>query len=297
MYKYETTVDIYNDKFGVPDVYKICLMPNTEFEILKCRYTYIKKAGLDSYFLISYYTQEDNLNKAEKIIKDSLNLIIFLTNVPFSSEGIRKCEVNLIPNIRNNRSAKKVKAIALLNEELSQIRKKRGMFENCMKLYATGVQFLYTDSFLEESFMCFFKIVEIIAKDEYRLSNNRNCKRNSKSIILNMLPKVLSCYGVMYPENKLDELAGEISNKIYTKVFDEIYAKIAWTCTHYGIRYDFKMLKEMVKSRNTFAHGENANMDLDKCGKVLDLAKKFVKKKFFDEKHMPELTTEKTPIM
>ena len=75
---------------------------------------------------------------------------------------------------------------------------------------------MYTDSFLEESFMCFFKIVEIIAKDEYRLSNNRNCKRNSKSIILNMLPKVLSCYGVMYPENKLDELAGEISNKIYT---------------------------------------------------------------------------------
>ena len=38
-------------------------------------------------------------------------------------------------------------------------------------------------------------------------------------------------------------------------------------------------------------------MDLDKCGKVLDLAKKFVNKKFFDEKHMPELTTEKTPIM
>ena len=29
----------------------------------------------------------------------------------------------------------------------------------------------------------------------------------------------------------------------------------------------------------------------------VELAKKFVNKKFFDEKHMPELTTEKTPIM
>ena len=297
MYKYETTVDIYNDKFEVPVGYKICLMPNTEFEILKCGYTYINKYEGNSYFLISYYTHEDNLNKAEKIIKDSLNLISFLTNIPFSSEWIRKGEVNSIPDIRYNKSEKKVNTIALLNEELSQIRKKRGMFENCMKLYATGVQFLYADSFLEESFMCFFKIVEIIAKDEYELSNNRNYQRNSKSIILNILPQVLSCYGVIYPENKLDELAGEISNKIYTKVFDEIYAKIAWTCTHYEIRYDPKMLKEIVRSRNTLAHGENANMDLDKCGKVLDLAKEFVNKKFFDEKHIPKLITVKTPII
>ena len=297
MYKYETTVDIYNDKFEVPVGYKICLMPNTEFEILKCRYTYINKYEGNSYFLISYYTHEDNLNKAEKIIKDSLNLISFLTNIPFSSEWIRKGEVNSIPDIRYNKSEKKVNTIALLNEELSQIRKKRGMFENCMKLYATGVQFLYADSFLEESFMCFFKIVEIIARDEYELSNNRNYQRNSKSIILNILPQVLSCYGVIYPENKLDELAGEISNKIYTKVFDEIYAKIAWTCTHYEIRYDPKMLKEIVRSRNTLAHGENANMDLDKCGQVLDLAKEFVNKKFFDEKHIPKLITVKTPII
>ena len=42
---------------------------------------------------------------------------------------------------------------------------------------------------------------------------------------------ILEIYGIKVPENKMDDLSGNLALEMFDTVFSDIYAKIAWFCT------------------------------------------------------------------
>lgn len=289
MYKYSANVEVEN-AIEMLDTYffQIELKENMYFQIGEC-YFLIKKNHDHTFkqsdvLQVSCYLDKKDLEGAEIKVKQAIELFVFMTDIPFTTNCVIKESVdNNIPNVNYQISKKKMLQIQKVNDNYCRIRGKKELLRNVLKLYAAALKQSYLlDDNTEDAFFTFFKIIEIIVQDEFemekiRLDNGVSFRRKS------IEKMILNSYGIRTQENRLDELCGIVGKCLYKNLFDNIYHKILWFAKEKGMKVDIDIVSNMVSLRNEIAHGEPVSMEshIDEYRYILKLVDKIIDAKFF----------------
>lgn len=233
------------------------------------------------YFRIDLVTENDE-NYAENIMRRAIDILVYVTGVPYELDYLREdLDVSIQP-INLNASKKKLGIIADIDAQYNRINQKKELLENTLRLYSLAMKYIVLFGASEDAYFAMFRVIEKIAKDEFSIEcGSINSGRNIVRTTINKITQ--NVYGVKIPSNKLDDLAGKFSSELMDMVFSDIYSKIAWFCGKKSIFYDETILAKAVKLRNKLAHGDNVNVnDGKELDMVIDLSEKFIYEKFFD---------------
>lgn len=265
----------------------ITLKNKSRFILNGCYFTIYKElfeANPNSdYFIIELVTELARKD-AENTMRKAIDFLVYITGVSYELDYLREDSNLTINPIDVCISKEKITRLTSINLQYEKIRKKRELLESVLKLNALATKYALVLEDSEEAYFAWFRVVEKIAKDEYELEHTNIITGYSN--IRTMVEKIIhDIYGIKYPSNKLDDLAGKFSAEIKNIVFSDIYSKIAWYCEKKSIPYDENSLLKAVKQRNKLAHGENINIDIDsdEYTLILRLAHRFIYEKFFSK--------------
>ena len=259
------------------------LRSKCRFKINECYFTTYKAAFNEFYdcdfFRIDLITQNDRKN-AERIMNRAIDLLSYITNAPYELDELEEdSNINITPININSRKIENLKEI---NDQYKSIRRKKELLENTLRMYSLALKYDMLLGDCEESFFILFRIIEKIAKDEFRIEKESIDIRKSdmRTIIKRIIEK---SYGIKMTSEKLDSFAGKLSNKLFNDVFSEVYSIIAWFCRKKNIKYDENVLSKAVSIRNRLAHGEYVHIDSwsEEYNLVRYLANMCIRKKFF----------------
>lgn len=289
MYKYSAKVEVV-DAVDVCTNFKfqVVLKENMSFIINDC-YFVVKKnhdyGYKESDFLnIAYYSQCKNLSEAKEKIKRTIELFVYMTDIPYDVNSlVMESTENDVPVIDMQLSQKKMKKISEINQRYNRIRAKKELLQKVLRMYAiaTKEDYLLNEN-KEDAFFTFFKIIEIIVKDEFSIEKvnidkgANYTRRYVKQILTN-------AYGIVTQENRLDDLCGNVGAALFEMVFENIYHKIMWFLKCHNIAGDKDIISKIVSLRNDIAHGEAVYMDnyMQEYHYVINLANKVITAKFF----------------
>ena len=289
MYKYKSVVRIEEAiELCEPFKFEIVLRENTIFKMADC-YFEVKKnhdfqSGESDHLVVLYFSNHKNINLAKEKIKRAIELFIFMTGIPFAVNSfIVENVTDDIPAIDVNRSKKKMLNLQECNKAYTRVRKKKKLLHNVLKLYAVAIKedFLLAGN-KEDAFFTYFKIIEIIVKDEFSIEKNNIDKGQdcTKGYIIQMLNNI---YGIETQEKRLNELEGIIRQTLFQQTFDNIYHKIMWFLKRKNIFESKDAIASIVSLRNDIAHEENVVIE-DNTAEyriIIELVRKVIETKFF----------------
>lgn len=284
MHHYWTYIEVPNDQNNEIS-FSIQLKNKSRFILNDCYFTIHKELFErypdSDYFCVELVDQCDKKVAKEKM-KRSVDLLVYITGIPYEMDYVREEDDNIILPIDIGYSREKIERISSINVQYGRIRTKRELLENTLRLYALAVKYASILDDAEEAYFSNFRIIEKIAKDEFSIEKNTINKGHED--IRNMVKKIiLEIYGIKVPENKMDDLSGNLTSEMFDTVFSDIYAKIAWFCTKKNIDYEEETLSKAVKIRNALAHGDNVNISFSsrEYKLIADLSHQFIHEKFF----------------
>lgn len=292
MYKYSSVVSIEDTVEACEAVaFQIVFKENKPFKIIDCYFEIKNNHDFEidesDYVTVLYFSKDKNLNVAKEKIRRAIELFIFLTGIPFAvNSSVVETVGDDIPAIDVNHSKKKMHDLEECNRIYGRVRKKRCLLENALKLYAVAIKedFLLNEN-KENALFTYFKIIEIIVKDEFSVEKNNINKGQdcTKKYIKQMLNNV---YGIETQENRLDDLEGTIRQTVFEQTFDNMYHKIMWFFKRKNILVNKNVVSNIVSLRNDIAHGESViiNEEMDEYKDVAFLARKTIEAKFFGKK-------------
>lgn len=289
MYKYSTKVEVVDAVDMCTDfMFQVVLKEDMPFKINNC-YFIVKKNHdyeykISDYLKVTYYTRNKNLCEAKEKIKRAIELFVYMTDIPFdvNSVVIESVE-NDIPTIDMQLSKRKMQQISEINQRYSRVRAKRELLQKVLQMYAVATKENYLlNENKEDAFFAFFKIIEIIVKDDFSIEKANIDKGTSYT--RRYVEQVLTnAYGVFTQENRLDDLCGNVGSALFDMVFENIYHKIMWFLKRHKIVGDKNIISNMVSLRNDIAHGEVVLMDnyMQEYEYVMKLVDKVIEAKFF----------------
>lgn len=271
----------------------IQLKDKCRFILNDCYFTihkelFVKHPDSD-YFDIDLYeqynddTEENRIDKAKSKIQKAVDLLVYITNVPYEMSYIKEDNEILQMPIDTNYSRKKIERLNTINSQYGQIQGKRELLENTLRLFALAKKHDFMLEDAEEAYFAYFRIVEKIAKDEFSIECGTINRGNED--IKNMIQKIIAeSYKIKLSENKINDLSGNFTKSLFADVFSNIYAKIAWFCARKNIDYNAEELSAAVKIRNALAHGDSVSITtFSKEYKLIsELAERFIYQKFFN---------------
>lgn len=289
MYKYSAKVEVVDAVDVCTNfIFQVVLKESMPFKINDC-YFVIKK-NHDYNFKesdslnVAYYSQRKNLSEAKEKIKRAIELFVYMTDIPFDvNSAVIESTENDVPVIDMQLSQRKMKQISEINQRYSRIRAKKELLQNVLQMYAVATKENYLlNENKEDAFFAFFKIIEIIVKDDFSIEKvnidkgTTYTRRYVEQILTN-------AYGVATQENRLEDLCGNVSGALFEMVFENIYHKIMWFLKRHNIAGDKDIISNMVSLRNDIAHGEAVCMDkyMQEYQYVINLANKVITAKFF----------------
>ena len=290
-YKYQMLSEIADSIDAIDTLYfQIKLRENMDFLIGGC-YFRIKKNHDHSFILsdtltISYYQQHRNKKEATEKIQHALEFFIFLTGAPYDTNGVVSESIeNSLPFIDITLSKKKMLNIQIAENAYQRIRGKRKLLKNSLHLFSIGTKlnYLFSENNCEDAFFSFFKIIEIIVKDDFSIEKN-NIDRNL-SLTQQYVTSILTdSYGIQTTSNRLSDICGKMDNTLFDYVFDGIYHKIIWFSQKSNIDIDCNKLSQIVDMRNSIAHGDNIEFGkyIEEYKYTLNLTRKIILAKFFN---------------
>ena len=282
---YRTCAQVLNDEENETS-YVVELKNNCRFVLNGC-YFRIKKQMFEKYpdsdfFEIDFITNQ-NKKDAENTIKHAVDILIYITGIPYEIDDLWEDHDISIQSIDENFSKKKIELINSIDSQYKKISKKKELLENVLRLNAIAQKYALLLNDGEESYFAMFRIIEKIAKDEFEIEHNTICDgySNIRSAVANVIN---NSYGIKIPDNKLDEIARKISAELIENVFSDIYSKIAWFCKKKQIEYNENILSKAVKIRNKIAHGENVDIkdSMEEYILLRKLERAFIYEKFFN---------------
>lgn len=285
MHHYWTYIEVPNDHSNEFS-FSVEMKNETRFILNDCYFTIYKELfepypDSDS-FCVELVAQCDK-EAAEEKIKRAVELLIYITGVPYELDYLREDDDTFIQPIDISYSRKKIERINSINSQYGKIRRKKDLLKNTLRLYALSVKYESILDDAEEAYFSYFRIIEKIAKDEFAIENNSINKGQDN--IIDIVKKIIQdSYGIRIPVNKIDDLAGNMVSYVFDMVFSGIYAKIAWFCARSNIEYEEETLGKAVEIRNALAHGDNikiSNMSKEYT-LISRLAYQFIYKKFFN---------------
>lgn len=286
MSHYWTHIEVPND-YSNEFSFSVQLKNGTRFILNDCYFT-IHKELFEPYpdsdsFCVELVAQCDK-EAAEEKIKRAVELLIYITGVPYELNYLREDDDTFIQPIDISYSRKKIERINSINFQYGRIRSKKELLKNTLRLYALSVKYELILDDAEEAYFSCFRIIEKIAKDEFAIEKN-SINKGQDNIIDIVKIVIQDSYGIKIPVNKIDDLTGNMVSYVFDMVFSDIYAKIAWFCAKRNIEYEEETLGKAVKIRNALAHGDN--IEISNMSKeyilIKQLARQFIYKKFFNK--------------
>lgn len=289
MYKYSAKVEVVDTVDVCTDfMFQVVLKEDMPFKINDCYFIVKKNHDYtfkeSDYLMVKYYSQNKNLSGAKDKIKRAIELFVYMTDIPFdvNSVVIESAE-NDIPTINVQLSQRKMKQILEINQKYSRVRKKKGLLQSVLQMYAVATKENYLlNENKEDAFFAFFKIIEIIVKDDFSIEKANIDKGTSYT--RKYVEQILTnAYGVSTQENRLDDLCGNVGSALFEMVFENIYHKIMWFLKRHNIEGDKDIISNIVSLRNDIAHGEVVLMNnyMQEYEYVMKLADKVIEAKFF----------------
>lgn len=290
MYEYKTFIDI-NEQDEYSDAFRfgITLQSGTRFKLINC-YVEFKRGnrGRNSERLnIQYYSNTDDKRNAEKEIGRCIDCLTFLFNIPLGlNRYINKKEVEEYLLEENLKSKIKVERIEQISSKIVRFKGVKDLFYYNIKMFSMALNHNYTYGYNEHSYLDFFKIIENIANDEFRM-NKQNLKFNNDNVktILEKLFK--DTFKVKFTEDKIEDITGKVTKYLLGLSTNNTYFNIYWFLTKHKIGIESELLKEIIEIRNCIAHGQDIEFKKFKnCyGKVMELSAESISMKFFNKKY------------
>lgn len=289
MYKYSTNVEVKESVCECTDLtFHVGFKENVLFELNYCYF--IVKKNHDHTFkesdslVVAYYSENKDLIKAKETIKRAIELFVYMTDIPFDVNNIvSESTGSDRPVIDMLASKKKMEQISRINQGYCRIRTKKELLQKVLQMYAVATKenYLLIEN-KEDAFFTYFKIIESIVKDDFKVEKNNIDKGTlyTRRYVKQILSK---SYNVNTQDNRLDELCGKLSNELFDAVFENIYHKILWFLKRRNISCDKDLISNMVFLRNEIAHGEAVVMDdyLQEYEYIMELTRKVIDAKFF----------------
>lgn len=289
-YKYQLVSEIADSIDAIDTLhFQIKLKENMNFIIGGC-YFLIKKNHDYSFIIsdkliISCYSHNKNKKEATEKIRYALEYFIFLTGVPYETNGTvtESIEISL-PSVDINLSKIKMLKIQDAENAYQRIRAKKKLLQNSLHLFSTGTRlnYLFNEIDCEDAFFTFFKIIENIVKDDFSIEK-ANISRGT-SLTQEYLSSILNnSYNIQTTTERLLDICGKIENIIFDTVFDGIYHKIIWFSKKHNIAIDCNILSKIVNMRNKIAHGDKIVFEqcINEYKYTIDLTHKIILAKFF----------------
>jgi len=208
-----------------------------------------------------------------------------MTDIPFDVNCVVLENIeNDIPAVVNMQLIpKKMQQIEENNQIYNRIRGKKKLLQSVLQIYAIAVKENYLlNENKEDAFFAFFKIIEIIVKDDFSIEK-ANIDRGMLYTRRYVEKILTNAYGVSTQEERLNTLCNNLSKELFEGVFENIYHKIMWFLKRYGIVEDRDIISNIVLLRNKIAHGEVVLMDdhMREYKYIMQLANKVIEAKFF----------------
>lgn len=289
MYKYSAKVEVDDAVDVCSDfMFQVILKENMTFKMGDC-YFVVKKNRDNSFKIsdhlnVSYYSQQRKQSEAKEKIKSAIELFVFVTKIPFNvNVAVTENIENDVPGVNMQLSKRKMIKISEINNRYWRVRTKKKLLQSILRIYsiATKENYLLNEN-KEDAFFSYFKIIEIIVKDDFNIEKNNIDKGGvyTKQYVKQILTKA---YGVYSSENHLDDLCGRMGKALFEMVFDNIYHKIMWFLNRHNISGDKDIISNLVLLRNDIAHGKYVLMDnyMREYQYIIDLADRVIEKKFF----------------
>lgn len=291
MYKYSAKVEVVDTVEVCTDfMFQVVLKEGMPFMINGC-YFIVKKnhdytLKESDYLWVTYYAQNKNLCDAKDKIKRALELFVYMTDIPFDvNSAVLESTENNIPIVNMQLSQRKMQQIMAINQRYCRVKKKKGLLQSVLQMYAVATKENYLlNENKEDAFFAFFKIIEIIVKDDF-LIEKANIDKGMAYTRRYVKQILTSAYGVSTQENRLDDLCGNVGGLLFEMVFENIYHKIMWYLKRHNIAGDKDIISNIVSLRNDIAHGKVVLMDnyMQEYEYVMKLADKVIESKFFGE--------------
>lgn len=252
------------------------------FFVVKKSHDYTFKES--DYLNVTYYSQNKNLDEAKEKNKKVIELFVYMTDIPFDVNcAVIESNENDIPTINIQLSQSKMKQLLDINQRYNRIRGKKKLLNTVLQMYAVATKenYLFTEN-KEDAFFTFFKIIEIIVKDDFSIGKANIDKETTYT--KRYVEQVLAnAYGVSTQENRLEDLCGNVGGALFEMVFENIYHKIMWFLKRHNIAGDKDIISNIVLLRNDIAHGEVVMMDNhpQEYEYIMKLTDKVIKAKFF----------------
>lgn len=271
-------------------LFKIVLKEKMPFKLGESYITIYKNHNYEfSYsdeISISFFSTNKSMIDAKKHIKESIEFLTYLTEIPYDTDiRISESESDSLPIISTDKSRVKMNKVININKLYVKIHSKKELMIQCMQLYASAIRLNLLSNYLgrDDAFFAFFKIIEIISKDEY--SSESPKIQIDKLTLKSCIEEIyLTQFGIVTTQNKLDDIVGCISSTLMETTFEELFHKILFCAHKRNIEVDHELLHKIVKLRNASAHGESIEMATsdNEYGYTYSLSRKFINAKFFD---------------
>lgn len=227
---------------------------NTTFKLGKCYYTLKKNTDYDFHIsdfleLTYLYTDQEQSIDSLHTIRNSVYLLIYLTNIPFKvpTKLPPLSHILEIPVCSNYKSIRK---IANIEQRLSNF---TPLFSSSLALYGSATRLNYFDDSICEAYFNFFKIIESLAKTKEITNYDSNFSDTKMYKVLNDI--IISEYKastILVNNNKLIFTAVSC---VLPQFFSSANASISHLCNLYKVNIDAELLEKAIRLRNKYAHG------------------------------------------
>ncbi|SHI02788.1 hypothetical protein SAMN02745196_02444 [Clostridium collagenovorans DSM 3089] len=231
MYKYSTYVDV--EDLGGEDVWLgLSLKSGIAFKFQECYCSFKRKVdGPDIFERLTIRYYSDNLEEVKKVevkIKRCLDLLSFIFFIPMPVGYVSRTKCEVEEELDKMCTNKKIEKLNEIDNIVNGFRKTKDRFFDVLEIFRKGMRYHFMLDFQEEAYLYYFKAIENVVKDYFdKEGKDKLDVDNSKvkKFLEDIYAKELN---VVYSENKLENLIGNLKKMLIKSCSEDVYSKISF---------------------------------------------------------------------
>lgn len=281
----------YHDFDDYNEVYDpVPLVSNgTICTLLNCTIKFSLPNVNDKDYRMIYWINDKDITKEEAIdIFDKVSkLLSCLFMLPMHNDDIRILEVSDTIGTNKLLSKRNSEILVYIENKINKFDKIEKFFYEVLDLMNVAIENLFKLR-MEDAFFYFFKVIERISKNYYKLYTERYYRKKEIHNKKEKLRKIVSTYienelDIMLIENLLRNKTDSIYQQIVNEAYGSVFGKISFFVKKNNISIAMDDVSKIIKTRNKIAHGDFVDEEtLATClGRGEYLAVQMFSKQFF----------------
>lgn len=232
----------------------------TCFKFLDC---YIKFYQLN-YPYIDFWIDDNNIPEQQtpgECLENISKILSFVFALQFNSNSNLFFKSNTLKIQTNNLLSKRsLKIFNSIEKKIISFNKTKPFFYDMLSLLSVAYDNMYNFRDVD-AFLYFFKIIERIAKHHYLIYLDRQhaktSTRKNKKELKNLMKNYVSDYlNVSVTEDMMNTKIDLLYKNLKLDFYGSVFNKISLFITRKKISTDLNSVNQLVKIRNTIAHGD-----------------------------------------